>query len=354
MGGVMRRESSTSVARATLTADGLRQGSVRRREEDSSSLQIGELQRSRLLAAAAAVVGERGYADTTVADITGRARVSRRTFYEQFAGRDECLAAVIDDAVTAVSLEVARAWRPADPWVERIRGGLAAILGWLDAEPVLARACVVEAMRGGSLLLERRERVLAGLVAAVDEGRGEATRGWSPTALSAEGVVGAAAAIVHARLARRDPRRLAGLLNELTAMIVLPYRGAAAARREQGRPQPDDSPALAAPAAQVERQPAGDPLQGVRMRLTYRTARVLQAIAVQSGASNRAIAERAGVLDPGQISKLLARLQRLGLIANSGEGHAKGEPNAWQLTALGERITEQLSLDGTTASRRAA
>ncbi len=80
------------------------------------------------------------------------------------------------------------------------------------------------------------------------------------------------------------------------------------------------------------------------MRLTYRTARVLKAAAENPGANNRVIGEQADTHDQGQISKLLGRLERIGLLANTGEGHAKGEPNAWHLTSLGERVTQQLSL----------
>jgi DNA-binding IclR family transcriptional regulator len=87
-----------------------------------------------------------------------------------------------------------------------------------------------------------------------------------------------------------------------------------------------------------------DPLRGIPMRLTYRTARVLQTAAQNPGTSNRLIGEGAGLTDQGQVSKLLARLQHLGLLTNTGEGQPRGEPNAWQLTPLGERVTEQLSL----------
>jgi hypothetical protein len=48
--------------------------------------------------------------------------------------------------------------------------------------------------------------------------------------------------------------------------------------------------------------------------------------------------DAAGVSDQGQISKLLLRLQNLGLICNSGDGPAKGEPNAWQLTSKGQEV----------------
>jgi DNA-binding MarR family transcriptional regulator len=86
-------------------------------------------------------------------------------------------------------------------------------------------------------------------------------------------------------------------------------------------------------------------LREVPMRLTYRTARVLECIGEQSGISNRMVADRAGVSDQGQISKLLARLERLGLAANGVVGHAKGEPNAWSLTPLGQKVIQRLTLD---------
>ncbi len=74
------------------------------------------------------------------------------------------------------------------------------------------------------------------------------------------------------------------------------------------------------------------------MRLTYRTVRVLLAISANPDASNRQVATAAGISDQGQISKLLTRLQSLGLIQNGGGDHAKGEPNAWTLTAKGQEV----------------
>jgi DNA-binding MarR family transcriptional regulator len=85
-----------------------------------------------------------------------------------------------------------------------------------------------------------------------------------------------------------------------------------------------------------------DPFAGIPMRLTYRTARVLECIAEQPGVSNRAAADHAGVSDQGQMSKLLARLERLGLAINSSDGHQKGEPNAWRLTPVGCQVVQRL------------
>ncbi|MGA2452177.1 MAG: helix-turn-helix domain-containing protein [Solirubrobacteraceae bacterium] len=74
------------------------------------------------------------------------------------------------------------------------------------------------------------------------------------------------------------------------------------------------------------------------MRLTYRTVRVLVAIAAQPGLSNSQISQRAGITDQGQISRLLSRLARLQLIENTGQGQRKGAANAWRLTRRGEAV----------------
>jgi DNA-binding MarR family transcriptional regulator len=73
---------------------------------------------------------------------------------------------------------------------------------------------------------------------------------------------------------------------------------------------------------------------------------VLSAIADYPGASNREVAERAGVVDQGQISKLLARLEARGLIAKIGEGRTRGAPNAWRLTERGESLMSSTSVRG--------
>ncbi len=299
--------------------------------------QVAGIQRSRLLSAAIRTMEELGYAETNVAHITGRARVSRRTFYEQFANREECLAAALEGVVALIEHELAAASLEDLPWRERVRGGLWTILSFLDREPELARVLIVEALRGGDPVRALRERVLARLAAVVDEGRRGGSRASSAGALTAEGLVGAALAIVHARLANGSDAPLRDLLGETMGLIVLPYLGAAAARHEQTRalPRPDER---AARDRGRRAGPGGDLLEGLPMRLTYRTLRVLECASASPGLSNRALATAAGIADQGQVSKLLARLERLGLLANDGAGHLKGEPNAWKLTADGERV----------------
>jgi AcrR family transcriptional regulator len=315
--------------------------------------QVVEIQRSRLVAGAVGAIEELGYARTTVAHITARARISRRTFYEMFANREECLAAVLDDVVGLVEVELAGAALEGLQWRERVRVGLWTILSFFDREPVLARVCVVQALRADPGLLGRREEILAQLAAVLDEGRGEGPRGGECSPLTAEGLVGAAFAIVYARLLRGEHEPLTGLVGELMAMVVLPYLGPAAARREHTRPLPASSLEGRGVSVGAPRG-APDPFAGVQMRLTYRTARVLEGIAECPGASNRMAADRAGITDPGQISKLLRRLERLGLLANTSSGHLSGEPNSWRLTGKGELVAQSIRIHSRRESEAAA
>jgi AcrR family transcriptional regulator len=311
--------------------------------------QVAEIQRARLLTAAVSAIEECGYAGTTVGHITDRARVSRRTFYELFADREECLAAVLDDALGMVESELAAAGVDGLGWRTRVRMGLWTILCFLDREPALARVCVVHAAQAGPGVQRRREAILARLAAVVDEGRREGARGASQCGpLTAEGLVGAAFMILYKRLQAREPQPLAGLLGELVGMIVLPYLGPGVSRRE--RAKPPLGPLRAARRGGGARRPGTDALSDVPMRLTYRTLRVLAGVAEHPGASNREVADRAGIQDPGQVSKLLARLERLGMLANVGAGHVRGEPNAWVLSARGERVAQSIRLHTTAVS----
>jgi AcrR family transcriptional regulator/DNA-binding MarR family transcriptional regulator len=328
---------------------------------------VSEIQRARILSALVAVCGERGAGRVTVAHIVERSGVSRRTFYEMFEDRDACFLAALEDAVQRAAACVLPAFRgpgangdagdrrglAGRAWHERIRAGLLALLEFLEDEPGLGGLCVVDALGAGPAALQARARVITVLVDAVDEGRSEAKSELSPSRLTAEGIVGGVLGVLYARLSERAPagsagggrpKPLVGLLNPLMAAIVLPYLGPAAAARQTAR---------AAPKARRRSQPVrSNPLEGLEMRLTYRTVQVLTAIARQPGASNRQVADAAGVIDPGQISKLLARLEHVGLVSNQGLGPTRGEPNAWRLTPRGQEIQHTIH-EQTPATTRA-
>ncbi len=290
---------------------------------------VREIQRARMLAAMAEVCAEHRAANVTVAHVVSRSGVSRRTFYEHFADRDACFHATLEDGLACVERYVIPAYETPARWHERMRGSLVALLSFLEDEPFLGRMLVIESLGAGRTALECRNKVLARVLAAVDDGRTVAKGDGMPP-LTAEGVVGGALSVIHTRLLQSDAKSLLELTGPLMSMIVLPYLGTAAARGELARTVP----------VREDRRvrPPADPLRDVEMRLTYRTVRVLTAVASHPGSSNREVGIASGMHDQGQISKLLTRLAGLGLIENTGAGGVRGAPNAWTLTGKGSEI----------------
>jgi AcrR family transcriptional regulator/DNA-binding MarR family transcriptional regulator len=304
---------------------------------------VSDIQRSRIFAATVDVIAEHGAANVTVAHIVARSGVSRRTFYELFSDREECFLAVFDEAVARASEHVMCEYDPTARWRDRVRHSLAALLQFLDDEPGIGRLLIVESLGAGARALKRRTLVLDRLIDVVDQGRTEGKRGSSPSPLTAEGIVGGVLAVIHSRLLEYRCPPLAELIGPLTSMIVRPYLGSVAAQREIERPTPR-------PASRAHNG-TGDPLRGLGMRLTYRTVRVLVSIGAHPGCSNRRIGLESGIEDQGQISKLLTRLHKLGLIENGPTGLARGAPNAWTLTPKGSEVEAAVGQQGGWAPR---
>lgn len=296
--------------------------------------QVAEIQHRRMIAAAVEAVEELGYARLTVAEVIVRARVSRKTFYDVFSDREDCFLAAFELALSRARLLASEAYERESGWRSGIRAALAALLVFIDEEPGLATLCFVEVPAAGDRVLERRAEVLGELAEAIDRGRAFINAAREPPDLTAESIVGGILAVLHTRVLGHHAEPVTKLHGALMSMIVLPYLGAKAAGSELRRPplpMPSDS------GSRVSARPK-DPLEGLDMRLTYRTVRVLMVIAKHPGASNREIAEGSGIVDQGQISKLMSRLARLNLVENHGEGQEKGAANAWHLTARGAQV----------------
>jgi AcrR family transcriptional regulator/DNA-binding MarR family transcriptional regulator len=309
-------------------------GTQRQRPGDRSKgrAQLLEIQRGRMIAATVEIVAEQGARNLSVSAIVARSGVSRRTFYEIFRDGQECLLAALEDSLECARSYVHEVYDPRDAWRVRIRLALHALLSFLEDEPARGRLLVVEAPSAVPVALKRRTQVLGELIAALDGGREASERGVAVTALTAEGLVGSVLTVVHARLVQGGSPALVKLTNPLMSMIALPYLGAAAARKELERPLPERR------RRESQNADGASRLNGLPMRITYRTMRVLRVMAAQPGASNRQIGEAAGMGDQGQVSKLLQRLERLGLAVNTEAGQERGLANVWELTPMGEEI----------------
>ncbi len=288
-----------------------------------------------MIAAALEVIDDVGYAQMTVAHVITRARISRKTFYDLFTDREHCFLAAYEHTL-AQAREVALAAYASQPtWRAGIRAALDVLLNLMDESPAAAKIVIVEPLSGGEEIYDRRTALISELSAAIDQGRRQ-QGALNPPPVTAEGIVGGILAVLHRRLLENTEEPLASLLGSLMSMIVLPYLGTAVARKEAIKQpkQPRQHKPLAPPAR------TQDPFAGLNMRLTYRTVLVLTAMRIDPGASNRELATAAGVIDQGQISKLLGRLARLGLAENRGAGPSRGGCNAWHLTVRGAQVEQ--------------
>lgn len=93
--------------------------------------------RLRLLDGLAASIIDRGYPATTVADIVRNARTSKRTFYDQFAGKEECFLELLRADIERLGERIAAAVDPEGDWHHQIRRAVDAYVGHIESRPAI-------------------------------------------------------------------------------------------------------------------------------------------------------------------------------------------------------------------------
>jgi AcrR family transcriptional regulator len=175
-------------------------------------------QRERLVAAVAEACAERGYAETSVADLAARAAVSTATFYRLFAGKLECALEAHRELFGRLLEEVDRACVGEEERAAKIRAGIETVLGLLAADPPTARLLTVEVLALGPAGAERNDAAIEALAARLRAGQEE-----EPTGPSAEwALVAGIAALIGKRVLAGEAAALPALEDELVAMATAP------------------------------------------------------------------------------------------------------------------------------------
>lgn len=170
----------------------------------------------------------RGYAETTIADLTKEAGVSRAAFYEQFASKEECFLFAYDLAGDWLDRKVKRAVDPEAPWPERVGAGLREVLHLLAENPVPARLLTVEASRVGEAVRERQRACMAHFAAALRAGRPD--RPPLPDELE-ELLLGGVLAFVARYVEGDRAAQLPEASEQLLEYLLIPYLGHQEAER---------------------------------------------------------------------------------------------------------------------------
>ena len=193
--------------------------------------QVAHNQRERLIAGLATAVAEKGYRAVTITDITKQARVSRRVFYENFEGKDECFLAAFEVVVGHIRELAGDAVASSDEWSQRAVVAARTVLSFFVQEPNLARLCLVESQAAGPVVSSRFHEAVHEAVPYLERGRAERGGGRELPPTTEESTIGALVMLASRKVAAGEVEGLAELLPDFTEFILSPYLGAEAASR---------------------------------------------------------------------------------------------------------------------------
>jgi AcrR family transcriptional regulator len=184
---------------------------------------VAQNQRARLMIASVELVAERGYTRVTVEAVVSRAKVSKRTFYQQFSGLWDCLCAAYTVTSERFCETIAQACPSAGDWPERLPGAVEAAIAWAVENPKYALLLSGEPPAAVEQLRSARGELTERLASLLRSGRSQRDAAL-PTGLE-ERLVGAALSLVAARLMAGSADTLPELGPELTELLLRPYRG---------------------------------------------------------------------------------------------------------------------------------
>jgi AcrR family transcriptional regulator len=177
-------------------------------------------------------VGAEGYEHTSVRTVLDRTGVYRQAFYDNFADKDDCYLQAYDAGVERIEGLMTAAATEEDAWTGRLRAGLGALLDFLEEEPDVGRALIVEVHAAGPQALAKRTAAMQRVNSFLDQAREAAGESESPPAIAGEGIAAGIHAVIHSRLATGASDGFRRLLPEFMYFAVLPYFGAELASAE--------------------------------------------------------------------------------------------------------------------------
>jgi len=189
---------------------------------------VAENQRERLLNGVVEAVAEHGYNATTIGKITDAAKISRRTFYEYFSGKEDCFLAAYEMIDGHIRGSMLAAGDPAEPWPEQVRERLAALLDSLSRDLAVTRFYLVEPLAAGGEIAARYRDAMQLLAETI---RPQSALSDMNVEVRDQVLMGGIATLISRRLNAGEASRLGELLPDLVELALAPYLGRDEARR---------------------------------------------------------------------------------------------------------------------------
>jgi AcrR family transcriptional regulator len=164
---------------------------------------------------------------------------TRPTFYDYFAGRDECFAAALADVQERLAGEIREAIRTHEPQ-RALEATVGALVGFASAEPAMARFLMSESTASGSRALDARDQGIGEIEQMIEQAHGQVHPNMAIPDVSPRVVIGGTYRLLAARLRRGEPA-LSALREDLLSWIRS-YETAAGEGRWRGL-EPGPAPA---------------------------------------------------------------------------------------------------------------
>lgn len=174
----------------------------------------------RILRALASVVAEKGYPDTTVAEVVERASTSQRTFYEHFKNKEDAIVAALDSGSAHMLAAALPAFRRAPDWPHAVHDTQEAMFRWGAEEPEYARMGGKEMYAAGKRALDQREVVTEGMEGLLTPGY-ELKPETPP--IAAEAIGGALYSLLYDHVNKSGPETLPDLVPTLVYVTLAPF-----------------------------------------------------------------------------------------------------------------------------------
>lgn len=201
----------------------LRRGRRPKQRTDGERRALAEHDRAeRIIRATAEVVAERGYTNTTLDDIVGRAACSLATFYAHFEDKEAVMLATLDRGGALLLATVLPAFRRGGEWPVAVRTALGAMMAYAIEEPAFAKLGAVDVYAAGRRALEQRDQVMEGMGILLAHGY-EVNPDASP--IAAEAIGGAIYALTYDQVLAGGPESLPEVAALATYIALTPFLG---------------------------------------------------------------------------------------------------------------------------------
>jgi AcrR family transcriptional regulator len=176
-------------------------------------------------------VAEHGYGKTTIAHVTAVAKISRRTYYENFSNKEDCFGAAYEVTLDHLRETMLTAAAAEQEWPQRVRAGLDALLQSLAAHPDLATFFLIAPPSVGDSIAARHHLAMRELVAALIAGPPPPPDSDEPSATQAEALAGGLSRLIVRKVSAGEAEQLPEQLPGLVELVLRPFTGSEEAVR---------------------------------------------------------------------------------------------------------------------------